>query len=813
MQSAVLDRIAKNLSDIGTIAFDDYLQGHSIQPAPSQHCTSATDGNAVTRLHQACRRAFHSADALKFEFIEHPGSRNKQCILTITKPDGVRRSYATQPVFAKKNEAKSEAAKIALDMGALDFLAGETKPVPDSPRSAETSSADSAPPDAMSVQSTTVPEAFVDDIEKCCLDWRAGRVTPHWVPFFDPKLPYKQGCALRIQLSPHVARIYLSGSTFDTLSDAKGACAKAAVLEGVLDFIKHGNGQTRPSSPIQSTPSTSQCPPVAPTTPWTLQAFYDSLPRPFPESFETQTHDASQINALGWMNSMTQNARGGKLILSFFFTSNGPPGLHGCILKLDRPGEYKASLIDARFPKRSDAKAAVCLQAVSEGIGDYIHSIASAVDNKVSPTMRSFSSSLVYPALTSGLSKIDTVLHPHVEYHKERDAYGATLVIRLSTLPASGQVQRYTVPSHYRSKADAKVAVICHAAEQGVIEFVRFRGEIPPDGYISPFNLHTFNPDASRKRKQSGSVEDVEQGQPAKKKQRTKRGTGARSRRGHPTPMGQSLSVCASSDQIHGISGPDDMGLSQSVPADGLCDPSRPGVGGGVGSGATRPVVYGHRVPYGAQMYAPSYPSVLDPRFAGGDGMGSSGYGVHALPAYGSDPPRTVDAMPPERGPSRAWPGASSRTLRRPTEDAELEPGEVVSSAESDFSVGSSRNEDSEVPPNEEEIGLDMSEKGKESVDVGNASCRSNDKAKAKETSPANTSTTVSHVKNLIDYCAQHHCGTPSFHEMQCQGRLLVWIVIGRERFDLPTTYATAEEGRQRVAKQVLARLSKGSSS
>ena len=65
-------------------------------------------------------------------------------------------------------------------------------------------------------------------------------------------------------------------------------------------------------------------PPVTATTPWTLQTFYDALPRPFPEFLEAT--DAFEINALGWMNNMMQVARGGKLILSFFFTSDGPPG-------------------------------------------------------------------------------------------------------------------------------------------------------------------------------------------------------------------------------------------------------------------------------------------------------------------------------------------------------------------------------------------------------------------------------------------------------------------------------------------------------
>ena len=34
-----------------------------------------------------------------------------------------------------------------------------------------------------------------------------------------------------------------------------------------------------------------------------------------------------------------------------------------------------------------------------------------------------------------------------------------------------------------------------------------------------------------------------------------------------------------------------------------------------------------------------------------------------------------------------------------------------------------------------------------------------------------------------------------------------VWIIIGKERFELQKTYQTAEEGQERVAKQVLARL------
>ena len=410
------------------------------------------------------------------------------------------------------------------------------------------------------------------------------------------------------------------------------------------------------------------------------------------------------------------------LLLSLFV-------VHGCLLKLDRPREYKAFLVDARFTKRSDAKAASCLQAMSEGIGDYIRSITSAVDNKVTLIMRSFSSSLVYPALTSGLSKIDRDLHPHFEYHKERDgkhfafpcphalshcqhaAFGATLLVRLSTLPSSHQVRRYTVPSDYRSKADAKVAVICHAAEQGVVEFVRFRGGPTPHGYASPYSLHTYNPEASRKRKQPGSVEDMEQSQSAKKKKKKGKRQAEVASQGdvvHLFPLGQYPFVHGRGDQMHSISGPGDMDLSQSLFMDGLCDLYRAGVGGGGGSGAPRPVVSSHGVPLNAQMYPSTYPAVLEPKFAVGSSSGSRGYGVQPV-TYdgGSYPPPDNNAPPPESGPSHTGLGASSRTLSWPIEDAELEPGEVVSSAESEFSVGSSRNEDEDqMPASERGMGI-----------------------------------------------------------------------------------------------------------
>lgn len=351
-------------------------------------------------------------------------------------------------------------------------------------------------------------------------------------------------------------------------------------------------------------------------------------------------------------------------------------------------------------------------------------------------------------------------------------------MVRLSTSPTSEQIRRYSVQRDYRNKADAKVGAICHAAEQGVVEFVRFRGGTPPGGYVSPYTLHTYSPDASRKRKQSGT-EDVEQVRPAKRKKKK----GKRRAEGectHLAPVGQFLSVHSSSSQMHGISGPGDVSLSQSVPADHSCNPSRLGVGSGGGSGTARPAVYGHEASYNAQTYALSYPAVLDPRFAGSGGLDGRAYGVYPLHgAYGggSRPPYAVDVPPSDGGPSRARLGSSLHAPRRPVEPGELEPGEVVSSAESEFSESSSRNEDGEVPANERgtriavttfgdslrvfvDAAASRSETGRECVAVEHVQ-GSKDKGKGKETSPVNTSATASrdgsgpsstpsHVQKLI---------------------------------------------------------------
>ncbi|KAG2125842.1 hypothetical protein BD769DRAFT_1668647 [Suillus cothurnatus] len=78
--------------------------------------------------------------------------------------------------------------------------------------------------------------------------------------------------------------------------------------------------------PTALTPSSSDINSVSANKqpPLTLQAFYESLPRPFPESFESK--DVNEFGAPGYMNTLIQNARGGKLTTTFIFASDGTSG-------------------------------------------------------------------------------------------------------------------------------------------------------------------------------------------------------------------------------------------------------------------------------------------------------------------------------------------------------------------------------------------------------------------------------------------------------------------------------------------------------
>jgi hypothetical protein len=63
-----------------------------------------------------------------------------------------------------------------------------------------------------------------------------------------------------------------------------------------------------------------------------------------------------------------------------------------------------------------------------------------------------------------------------------------------------------------------------------------------------------------------------------------------------------------------------------------------------------------------------------------------------------------------------------------------------------------------------------------------------------------------------LDYCTKEGVAQPQFHQMAVtddSNKIIykVWIILGDEKLELPVTFATVNEGRERVAKQVLGRL------
>jgi len=130
----------------------------------------------------------------------------------------------------------------------------------------------------------------------------------------------EHGAALRISLNAHVFRAYSVDPIFNYQRLAKLACARSAVREGVLDFIKFGNGQTQPTKVAENDLEDPagilrESTPSPPPKGLSLQEFFETLPRPFPESIG----DASinEFNAPAWLNLTLQSARGGRLVSSY----------------------------------------------------------------------------------------------------------------------------------------------------------------------------------------------------------------------------------------------------------------------------------------------------------------------------------------------------------------------------------------------------------------------------------------------------------------------------------------------------------------
>ncbi|KIJ47883.1 hypothetical protein M422DRAFT_28681 [Sphaerobolus stellatus SS14] len=370
-------------------------------------------------------------DILRYEFIDELGENRKSCILTVTRPNGATRSYRTKPEFSRKSDAKLAAASLGLRMGAVPFLRwGEesgrarlakldAKGKSKSEHGGEDGNKNDGPSHGNS-NGIADGEKAILEIENCCTEWRAGAVIPQWVYLIEQKLPNAFGCAVKISLSPHIQRTWSVLVSIDhpKKSVAKAACAKLAMEEGILEYIKHGDGLDAPrpalpgGGPIGGNEGSIM---PSSTGPVTLQAFYAALPKPMPEEIGTKSN--GELNAVAWLNNMVQFAKGSRMTVTFHWHTDAKVGLHGCLLRLTRPDAPSQSyLIDAMFSKRADAKVAVCLYACSQGFGDYIRRVAAEVDARVTPLMRRRCVEEYLPALGAALNRVRHGLRPEYGY-------------------------------------------------------------------------------------------------------------------------------------------------------------------------------------------------------------------------------------------------------------------------------------------------------------------------------------------------------------------------------------------------------------
>jgi hypothetical protein len=77
--------------------------------------------------------------------------------------------------------------------------------------------------------------------------------------------------------------------------------------------------------------------------------------------------------------------------------------------------------MDAQFPRRSDAKSAVCLLAMSQGVGDYIRELKEAAENKLPADKRKLANEKILQVLAADCSKVRSGNRPIFEFTSGRD--------------------------------------------------------------------------------------------------------------------------------------------------------------------------------------------------------------------------------------------------------------------------------------------------------------------------------------------------------------------------------------------------------
>lgn len=95
--------------------------------------------------------------------------------------------------------------------------------------------------------------------------------------------------------------------------------------------------------------------------------------------------------------------------------------VHGCLLRIERPDETRTYFVDPQFPKRADARSAVCLLAMSQGVGDYIRGLKEEAENKLPEHKRKLANEKLLQILASECAKVRPGNRISFVFVQERD--------------------------------------------------------------------------------------------------------------------------------------------------------------------------------------------------------------------------------------------------------------------------------------------------------------------------------------------------------------------------------------------------------
>ena len=151
-------------------------------------------------------------------------------------------------------------------------------------------------------------------------------------------------------------------------------------------------------------------------------------------------------------------------------------------------------------------------------------------------------------------------------------AWGCILTLKLTGEPEEHEKRSWTVPANFRNRNDAKIAVLQLAFEQGAIEFLRFRGEPPPEGY----KVKLPAPRESKRRNGRGRMERRMRAKAQQEKVETPEPVGAISRIGQ-LPAKPAVSSRLSTGSFSQARTPANTGTTSSsavlLPRPGYIDP------------------------------------------------------------------------------------------------------------------------------------------------------------------------------------------------------------------------------------------------